>query len=144
GQVVGHVAVATHVRALALEFLRLHWGAALRCAGRRLLSAGTLSRAFATLSYTLRPKLPRLPQAEILTLSVSERHARLGLLGLIYESLVAQVQSRGVTALRIVTAVRLGRLHGFLERRGWQHRYTMTLHPGEASRVYVLESLGAS
>lgn len=142
GNVEGFIAGATDTGAVYREFARQSGLRGMLRIASRLLSPARVRRAVETLLYPSKKEGQGLPEPEILNFCVRPGLQGKGTGTELFQALVAEFESRGVGAIRIVTGENQVSAQRFYEKHGATLAATTEVHRGSVSRVYV-HSIGS-
>jgi ribosomal protein S18 acetylase RimI-like enzyme len=121
------------------DFLRRKGMTALRVFLPRLLSWSRMKKAFETLRYPTKKRVPTLPNAEILNFAVQPFCRGTGLAQILFLELMRRFKARGVQEVKIVTGEGQKRAHRFYEKMGAQCVAGTSVHKGHIDSVFLFE-----
>jgi glycosyltransferase involved in cell wall biosynthesis/ribosomal protein S18 acetylase RimI-like enzyme len=137
GGPIGFVAGVEDVGAFYRHFSRRHGVRALLAAFPRLLRPAVLRRAWESFSYG---EQDQEIDAELLSMAVAPRARRRGIATLLGDGLLAELEKRGVGAVRVVVGENNGAAIGAYARMGFRPHGSIEVHAGEGSEVMVWTS----
>ncbi|MGH2572276.1 MAG: GNAT family N-acetyltransferase [Actinomycetota bacterium] len=133
--VVGFAAAVPSVRTFYKRFYIRHGVAAAMAAAPRLLRLSILRRARETAGYP--NGMHGLPEAELLSIAVSE-HARAGGVGsALAEEVLNQLARQGVSEVRVVVGANNDAANRFYAKVGFRPARRIAVHHGQLSNVLV-------
>lgn len=139
GEVVGFAAFATHLGGLYKSVVFKHGLRFTFALARKLLSAGTVKKVLETLFYPARIRNMNLPEAEFLSMVISEQARRKGLATDFIKMGFDEAAGRGIEKLKILAAVDIIPINKLYEKLGFELVGQIENH-GVISNVYVVKT----
>ncbi|MBN2019138.1 MAG: ATP-grasp domain-containing protein [Sedimentisphaerales bacterium] len=139
GKVAGFAAFATHLTGLYKSVIFKHGPRFIFSLARKILSLGTAKKVLETLFYPARVKNMNLPEAEFLSMVISEQARRKGLATDFIKMGFAEAANRGIEKLKILAAVDILPINKLYEKLGFELVGRIENH-GIISNVYVVRT----
>jgi ribosomal protein S18 acetylase RimI-like enzyme len=136
GKVVGFAAFATHLGGLYKSVILKDGFRFLFPLACKMLSLENIRKALETLFYPARIKNMNLPEAEFLSMVISEQARRRGLVTKFIKAGFAEAASKGIEKLKILAAVDIKPINKLYEKLGFELVGQVENH-GVLSNVYV-------